>query len=237
MKIEDLIKDNNVLIIYRLGSHVYGTNNENSDEDFIVVAKEYFDSQNINIHVYTLEQYKLALANHDIQALECHFLPYKHVLKIKGDLGINFTLDKSKLRVSISTIASNSFVKGKKKLTVSGDYDVNLAIKSVFHSLRILDFGIQIASEGIISNYSSMNWLLDDLRKLSEQYQRDELWNAIETKYKKLFNNKSSQFKALAPKNLEERDKKNKLLKLLNDSGLDSDGTEDLADSIMEIFK
>ncbi len=76
-----------------------------------------------------------------------------NILKMTNDLGITFKLDKTKLRVAISTIVSNSWVKGKKKLIVQGDYDLNLAIKSTFHSLRILDFGTQIAMEGkIIKN-------------------------------------------------------------------------------------
>lgn len=237
MNIQDLLHNPKVLAIYKFGSHVYLTNNENSDEDYIVIAEEYFDSQNINIHVYTKEQFQLKLDNHDIQVLECYFLGLANtnILKVDGNLSFDFNLDLHKLRTSISTIASNSFVKGKKKLTISGDYDLNLAIKSIFHSLRILDFGIQIASEGKISNYSSMNWLLEDLWKLSEQFQRDELWNAIDIKYRKLYNSKSSEFKALAPKNLTEQDKEKQLYKIFDKFGLISN--EHAINEILELFK
>lgn len=235
MNIQDLINNNKVLAIYRFGSFTYKTNNQNSDEDFIVIAEEYFDSQNINIHVYSRESFQIKLDNHDIQALECYFLPYnENIIKLKAGLNLHFKLDLHKLRTSISTIASNSWQKGKKKLIISGDYDLNIALKSIFHSLRILDFGIQIASEGKISNYSSMNYVLTDLWKLSESYQYNELWNAIDTKYRKLYNSKSTQFKALAPKDLTEQDKRIQLTKIFENFGLEDN--IHAMDAIMELF-
>ncbi len=238
MEIQDLLDNPKVHTIIRFGSYVYGTNNQNSDEDYVAIVEEYFDPQNINIHIYTREQYQLKLDSHDIQALECWFIPYSknNVIKITNyneTISSGFKLDLHKLRTSISTIASNSYQKGKKKLCISGDYDLNLALKSIFHSLRILDFGIQIASESKISNYSSMNWVLEDLWKISEQYQRDELWKVIDTKYRKLYNSKSSQFKALAPKNLEEIDKRTQLNQLFKKHEVKN---QELMLEILELF-
>lgn len=45
-----------------------------------------------------------------------------------------------------------------------------------------------------------MNWLLTDLIKLSNELDFIDLWNAIDTKYRKLFNNLSSRFKSFCPK-------------------------------------
>lgn len=199
-KILTYLNQNNIINVYQFGSRVYGSHHSTSDYDYIVIADEWFDAEDINIHVYTVAQFELALNNADIQVLECVFAPEQ--FKLKHKLHFYFILDKSKLRRSISTITSNSWVKGKKKLTVAGDYDVNLAIKSVFHSIRILDFGIQIATEGKIVNYSSSNYILEDLWKLSTSYQRDELWQQIDAKYRKMFNSQSSTFKSLAPKDL-----------------------------------
>lgn len=241
--ISEYVFDDNVLNIYRFGSHVYGSTNRDSDEDFIVVAKEHFDSKDINIHVYTVSQFGLLLKRHDIQALECYFLDADNVLKnthhfthINGEL---FKIDKSLLRVAVSTIASNSWVKGKKKLTVAGDYDVNLAIKSTFHSLRILDFGTQIASTGEIQRYDSMNWLLEDLRKMATQYQREELWNKIDDKYRALYNEKSSLFKSLAPKDVSEKDKREQVYKVVRRANELLAGTlvDKYTDEIMTIFE
>lgn len=129
-------------------------------------------------------------------------------------------------------------VKGKKKLIVAGDYDLNLAVKSVFHSLRILDYGIQVASTHKISNWTSMNYVLEDLRKLSEQYQREDLWNAIDTKYRKLYNAKSSEFKLLAPKDLTLKDNKKQLIDILSKYGIGKDLTDEsgMVDEILNLL-
>jgi len=183
---------------YCFGSRVYGTHNDDSDYDYIVVDSKYYASMDTNIHVYTQKDFQRALDQHEIAALECFFLPEE--FKIKQTCNFKFTLDKAKLRRSISTISSNSFVKGKKKLTVMGDYDKKLGIKSVFHSLRILEFGIQIGYNGKIVNYGAMNWLLTDLYKITEGLENQSAWEVIEDKYKKLYNAKASEFKQLCPK-------------------------------------
>ena len=222
-----------LLNIYKFGSHVYGSNDENSDEDYIVVAREYFPAKDVNLHVFTVNQFQDLLNDCDIQMLECFFLLDPKCI-IKELHKFDFTLDKSKLRTAISTIASNSWVKGKKKLTVMGDYDVRLAIKSTFHSLRILDLGIQIAREGKIIDYSSSNFILDDLKRLAKEFQHGELWQKIDEKYRKTFNSRSSEFKALAPKDIKEINQKEELKKVLNKHGIKNDI---LADDIFALFK
>lgn len=212
----DYVNDPNVYNIYIFGSQVYGTATPESDTDIIMVVKDWFDSKDVNIHVYTVAQFELLLERQDIQALECLFAHEEFVLKCNiRRWNTLFQLNKQLLRIAISTITSNSWVKGKKKLTVSGDYDLHLAIKSTFHSLRILDFGIQIATSGTIENYGSMNFVLEDLKKLSNEYQREELWNKIDDKYRKLFNAKTTMFKLLAPKDLTEKNSKVQLEKII----------------------
>lgn len=197
-KINGVWIQNNILNKYPYGSRVYRSHTDDSDADLIIITDEYYDSQDIDIKIYTVNDFQAALDNHDISALECYFLPFQMVLKQEHEF--TFTLDKIKLRSSISTIASNSFVKGKKKLTILGDYDKNLAIKSIFHSLRILDFGIQIATNGKIVNYSSSNWILEDLKQIVNGLENQSAWDAIGNKYKKEFNKLSTQFKSLCPK-------------------------------------
>lgn len=232
--IQKYLYDDNVCAIYPLGSRVYGSHTDESDYDYILVCWEHFDSEDINVHVYTVNQFKQALANHEIQALECYFINDDLIVKLDDTRHQEgFVLDKTKLRTSISTITSNSWVKGKKKLIVAGDYDPFLAIKSIFHSLRILDFGIQIGSVGYIEDFSGMNWVLEDLKKMSTQYQRDELWNAIDTKYRSLYNQKSSKFKQLCPKALNENDYKKELKNILKDHKV----TEGELNKIIALFK
>lgn len=232
-KIKKYKNDINVLNIYQFGSRVYGTYHENSDYDYIIVVKDFFDSEDINIHVFTYSQFLNALTNGDIQALECYYSDPKFIHK--KEVNFQFELNKFEFRKSISTITSNSYVKCKKKLIVTGDYDLNLALKSFFHSLRILDFGIQIATEGKIINYSSMNYIYNDIFKMSGSYQRDELWNAIDTKYREFYNKQGSKFKALCPKDLTQINKKADLEKLLKRNGINASG--ELISQIVNIFE
>lgn len=218
--------DSNILNIYQFGSRVYGNNAEESDYDYVFICKDYINYNDTNIQVFTIGSFETAISNHDIVALECLFLSpinivcentceYDDFLFEYFNDNI-FKLDKQKLRTSISTITSNSWVKGKKKLTVANDYDKYLAIKSVFHSIRILDFGIQIATESKIYNYSSMNWLYYELVELSNKYERDELWNIIDNKYRSLYNSKSTEFKRLCPKELTTKHYEIELNKILS---------------------
>lgn len=226
--------NDNILGICEFGSRVYGTNNEDSDQDLLIVVNEYFEPLDKNTSVFTLNQFELALNNCDIKVLECFYLKdwlYGGSFRKTFE---NFKPDLTKLRTSISTITSNSWVKGKKKITVHNDYDPYLGIKSIFHSIRILDFGCQIASENKIVNYGSVNWLYNDLIFLWERYHRDELWEIINDRYKSKFNEMSSKFKLACPKKINETMLKieikkilpniseseyNKLLKLINEYG------------------
>jgi hypothetical protein len=228
---EDYLNNDNVVCIYRFGSYVYGTNNEFSDEDFVVILKEYQESKDDNIHHFSEVQFQDLINRHDVQALECIFLPADLILKLERKF--RFFLDKYKLRTSISTITSNSWVKGKKKLIIIDDYDLNLGLKSIFHALRILDYGIQIAEHNKIINYSSMNYVLDDLIKLSKAFQRSELWEMIDAKYRKLFNLKSSLFKDLCPKDLNEANKRKAIEALFSKYGVSN---PDLIGEIMQIL-
>jgi predicted nucleotidyltransferase len=232
-KFQTLIQDENVLNFYLFGSHVYRTNHENSDIDVILVAKTYFDAKDVNIHVYTTTQFQSLLNKGEIQMLECFFAPKEFVLKEL--VTFNLLFDKAfseNLRISISTICSNSWVKGKKKLIIQGDYDLNLALKSVYHSLRILDYGIQISENQKIIDFESSNWILHELKQLASQYQYQELWNQIEVKFRKVFNQRSSKFKNLNPKNLQELDQRKAIEKVLKEFGIEN---PELVEKLLEI--
>lgn len=195
------ISNENIVNVYRFGSHVYGSQNKSSDEDYIVIVKEYETSPSIDVHYFTIIEFQRLLNNHDIQALECYFLPQKHILKETHQF--SFSLNKVKLRTSISTVSDGAWVKGKKKLTVAADYHKKLAIKSIFHSIRIRDYGIQIASNGRIYDYSSKNYVYDDLNKIALSYERNECWDKIDKKYKPIYNSLRSQFVTLCPKEID----------------------------------
>lgn len=195
------LKDEDVLNIYSYGSRVYGTNNAKSDHDFIVLTKngtqdrDSMDSSthNINVSIYSQNSFEDLLKRHKIFILECIFLPPQ--LIIKNTLDIPFRLDKQILRNSISEKASHSWVKSKKKFEVEADRNVYIAKKSLFHSLRIIDFGIQIAKHNKIMDYSSCNTLWEDIYT-----DPSEEWDSYKNKYHELFNSSLTEFRKLAPK-------------------------------------
>ena len=107
------------------GSRVYGTNNANSDYDYMAIVPSNrradtgteFRHGETNIHIYNLIDFQSQLDLHKIHALEAYFMPEGEVAKIFW-----FTLDLPKLRCSLSEKSSNSWVKAKKKIEVEKDY-------------------------------------------------------------------------------------------------------------------
>jgi predicted nucleotidyltransferase len=200
MKYEDILKrvglnDNDVINAYQYGSRVYGNYNKKSDFDFIFVVKkvinEQFSDNQININFFTLNDHVNRVKEHEISALETLFLSKEYILK--ESQVFDFKLDKSKLRHSLSAKSSNSWVKAKKKLTIPQDYDLNIGRKSLFHSFRIIDFGIQIANNGVINDYSSCNELYNEIMSY---YEWSELFNTFKLRYNQLI----SDFRKVAEK-------------------------------------
>ena len=192
--------DKEVMNVYPYGSQVYKTNSYSSDYDFILVlnkdVREYALSSNdqkLNIHLYSVEGFEDQINQHKISALECIFLPSNMILK--NDYVFNFKLNKEKLRSSISEKASHSWVKAKKKFEIEADRNIYIAKKSLFHSLRIIDFGIQIATYSKIVDYSSSNYLWEEIKNNPM-----EDWDNYKNKYQELFNFRMTEFRKLAPK-------------------------------------
>lgn len=189
------LNESDVIAIYPYGSRVYCNVRPDSDYDFIVITtkkiNEQFSDRLINVNFYTPEEHQKRLDDHEISALECYFLPNE--IKLIEKRKFNFKLDLSKLRHSLSAKSSNSWVKAKKKLTVEKDYDYNVGAKSLFHSFRIIDFGIQIAENSKIIDYGSCN-------KLFNNIMNQRTWDSMFDEYKGLYNIDCSRFRVLAPK-------------------------------------
>lgn len=180
-----------VLKIYNYGSRVYGVNKEDSDYDYIYIVESdndhlYYsvEKENLNITVYSEQHFIELIKEHKVHILECIFQdmndPY---LKY-------FELNKEKLRRAFSSVASNSFVKCKKKLKQGETY---IGLKSLFHSLRILSYGIMIAVDGRITNYSIANKFYDMIFEIGNN------WEMLESIFKPIYNSMKSQFRLVAP--------------------------------------
>lgn len=188
-----------VLNIYMYGSKVYGCNPK-GDLDLIIVtsikSKDKYNQISINdidATIYREDTFRELIEKHNIAVLECLFLSDDKILfKHKN---FNFKLNLNSLRTSISQITSNSFVKTKKKLTVEKDYNPYIGKKSLFHSLRILMFGTQIAKYGKIIDYTEANYLWDEI-VLNESND----WNYYKENYQSVYNDLCSKFREVAPK-------------------------------------
>lgn len=180
------------------GSQVYETQDDESDIDYIVVVDKLEEegkqtlTDDINITYYSTEYFQQLLDEHDVAAVECYInSPF---YKMGGHSGFKFTLDKMKLRKSFSATASNSWVKAKKKIDVEKEYYIGR--KSLFHSIRILSLGINIA---INFPYTILATL--ETVKFWEKIkgQNFETWKEHKDFWQPTYNKLKSEFKKVAP--------------------------------------
>ena len=182
MNMEEIIANSNN--VYMFGSSVYGNKTNISDTDFIVVSDYYGDTaihiDNNDFNIYSVKTFQEKLDNNDIQALECMFLDEKYI--IKENIKFDFKIDYEKLKESVGKISSNSFVKCNKKLTVEKDYNPYIGKKSLWHSFRILMFGIQIVKYNKIIDYKEANYLFNKIMSMPDD------WEEIKKEFKPKYN-------------------------------------------------
>ena len=193
-KISSIFNSKEVLAVYPHGSQVYGTATKNSDFDYIVIVEdsaytqESFFIDNCDLHIFTKSEWIKKSEENDIDFCECFFLPKSQ--KIKEEFVPTFVIDKKKLRANFSRKASNSFVKCKKKLEVKEDFSPYIGKKSLWHSFRILMFGIQILESGEITDYSCANFLYNEI------VNSDHIdWTFFKKKYQQLYKHYKSEFR------------------------------------------
>ena len=176
------------------GSQVYGNTNSDSDWDIIMVANNSVEAielkgEKYNIHIYTPDKFKADLEWHRINNLECIFAP--DWAKLKETIKYDFKLDLAKLRHSISHVSSNSWVKSKKKLEHDDYY---IGVKSLFHSLRIPMFGTQIATSGMITDFSCANFIWNKIKT------KRWTWDELDAEFRELRNQVQTEFRKVAEK-------------------------------------
>lgn len=190
--------DDQIIGLYKYGSMVYGSNTETSDEDYILILKRgqsgtILDYGNKSFVVHTPTSFQRGLWAHEPYALETFFLPADMVFK-SGHIWDFGKIDLSVLRHSFSAKSSHSFVKAKKKIDVEKDF--YRGKKSLFHSLRILDFGIQLAEHGKVQDFTSATerWWWDIYTDPSES------WETYKVKYRPIHNGLLTRFREVSPK-------------------------------------
>lgn len=201
--------------VYKYGSSVYGTKTEKSDLDIIYIAdndKEIYEvlqskdfpfcsgyTEKVDLHYISKESFLNLLNRHDIMALEVYY-------QMRDDqrLMFPFNLNLDTLRRSVSAVCSNSWSKARKKLEIPEEDDY-IGLKSLFHSIRILSFGIDIAKDNKIDY---LNVLIDGEKircsnfwhSLQQKYESGWRWPEFKAKYTPLQNANATEFRKLAPK-------------------------------------
>lgn len=202
-------------VVFQYGSHIYGTNTSKSDEDFIVVggySPVEHHEDNKNIRVFPLQDFIVFLEMHEPVAFECVSVlkmnnnRYVRVIDSKFsniiDKFYNTTLNLIKLRKAFSQKASNSIVKAKKKCLLE-DEDYYIGMKSLFHSIRLMDFGTQIAKNKYITDFKSMSYVWHDILNKQNDFKSvktEDEWKELIEPWKKLYNKKHSEFKSVTSK-------------------------------------
>lgn len=205
-KIKQIVKltDDEIINVYLYGSHVYKTNHVKSDYDLMVVIdnklihlndKEFKSHDGlINLHLETVDTFQSHLLDMKIKELELYFLPLEFI--IKESIKFRFKLDISKLRCEISSKSNNSWAKAHKKLDILYEDDY-IGLKSLYHSFRILAFGIQMAKYGKIIDFEDTKDIYFEIMQL---YSKGFKWEDYKLFYQNQYNQFSTEFKKVAPK-------------------------------------
>lgn len=185
------ILEKDICCIYLYGSRCYGTYSDNSDYDITVIIYDDIDYSehiigNYNFHIQSKKYFENRLQENDIQAFENVLYPNKILEKESFDIRINDSL----FRKNVSSICSNSWVKAKKKILQG---DILVGQKSLFHSIRIPMYAIQIKNTGNIYDWEVANDYWEDIKSIDD-------WNILKSKYQKIKNKYISEFRKLCPK-------------------------------------
>jgi hypothetical protein len=186
--INSLKIEEEILACYPYGSRVYGTASENSDYDYIVVTKGAFlksgafkqnaissDDRKIQGVLYSRTGFIDALNNYEMGAIECIFLDSSQVLLSKWPFRIQ-KWDTKEMADKVIQKASASWHIASRQ---SKDGFKAIAKKGVFHSLRILMFGLQLKEYQTIYNYSEANELKTEIDRIPEDMFDDRAYLSL----------------------------------------------------------
>jgi hypothetical protein len=173
---QKLLNDEQFLAVYPYGSHIYGTADEKSDRDYILVSKgstlkngafrnNAISSPDYDIQavIYSRSGFQDAINNYEIGALECLSLKPEQALMSKWPFKIQKWSNQDMIK-KIITKASDSWHLASLQVK-DDDCFTYLPRKGVFHALRILSFGLQLKAEQRIYDFSECN----DIKSLIDE--------------------------------------------------------------------
>lgn len=180
----------NVIAQVAFGSVVYGTANEFSDKDYIVVVKDgiHYDDQyrrnDGDYEFHSVTHFQKLLDKQCIIAIEAYFSDEKF-LKIGDFKGFRFQLNKPKLYKEFTKRSDYSYRKTEKCILAGDD---RIGMKSLFHSLRIIDFGCQVVKHDKIIDFSSCNHYYETIFQIGPD------WEWLNDEFFPIYNNLKSEF-------------------------------------------
>jgi len=172
--ITELKISDEIIAIFPYGSRVYGFANENSDEDYIIVIKNAFlksgsfrdnaisnEDKSIQGVLYSRTGFIDAINNYNMPAMEC--------LSLEKDIIFNkwkFAVYKWDEKELIKKVIQQSSASWHIATEQSKNGFKDRAKKGIFHSLRILDFGLQLKENKKIINFQSCNDLYYEINDI-----------------------------------------------------------------------
>ena len=176
--LKELGVEGDVIAIYPYGSQVYGTATAESDHDFIIVMKSsmlasgaFRDNAISNADwsvqgvVYSRGGFKDAINNYEIGALECLSLDSSQVILNKWKFEVGRWDEKAMVKAIIKKASDSRHLSNMQ--SKSGNKD--RAIKSMFHSLRILHFGLQLKEHKKIVDFQECNGMYEEFMALNPE--------------------------------------------------------------------
>jgi hypothetical protein len=129
----------------------------------------------MDITVYSKDTFEKILDEQRLHAIETWFCPKEYILFSTDYLdSITFTLDKGKLRHTLAEKQNWSWARaiGKlknerptpKDMALTDDERKYVALKSLFHSYRIVLFGIQLGTTNKLTDFTVANQFWDYLQ-------------------------------------------------------------------------
>lgn len=163
------------MILY--GSRVYNTATVDSDHDYLVIVdsvcllKEigeeigihHLEDSSIEVSIVSTFLFDQMLESCKVRAMESIFTPEEYVpigmgwvRQKRREFATTLEADRpqtlNRIRSAFSGVSSNSEVKARKKVR---DSEYMVGLKSEFHSIRLLMFGVQIGETGEIFDFEA----------------------------------------------------------------------------------
>ena len=151
------LTDSDVLNVYLVGSHMWGTCGSHSDWDLVIILRTLEAAKPLNTHKSNIEAFILSheqclqsVADHLMQVLMVLWLPRECVWLERFDPRPGFKLDVGVLAKTLAhsrdrdlRVAEKHFTKGNRQK----------AKKVLLHCMRYLELGTQIRENGTVTDY------------------------------------------------------------------------------------